>query len=72
MQPNIFSFHVHTMIHRYLQERLFQVDPAKGTVGFGASLHGWGLTLKEFAEININEKSSNDLYKIRNLYNRET
>jgi len=28
-----------------------QVDPTKGTVGFGAGLHGWAFTLKEFAEI---------------------
>lgn len=28
-----------------------QVDPIKGTVGFGAGLHGWAFTLKEFAEI---------------------
>jgi elongation factor 2 len=25
------------------------VDPTKGTVGFGAGLHGWAFTLKEFA-----------------------
>ena len=29
----------------------FQVDPAKGTVGFGSGLHGWAFTLKQFAEI---------------------
>ncbi|CAF4767053.1 unnamed protein product [Rotaria sp. Silwood1] len=28
-----------------------QVDPTKGTVGFGAGLHGWAFTLKEFAEM---------------------
>jgi len=28
-----------------------QVDPTKGTVGFGAGLHGWAFTLKEFSEI---------------------
>jgi elongation factor 2 len=27
------------------------VDPSKGTVGFGAGLHGWAFTLKEFAEM---------------------
>jgi elongation factor 2 len=26
------------------------IDPTKGTVGFGAGLHGWAFTLKEFAE----------------------
>jgi elongation factor 2 len=27
------------------------VDPTKGTVGFGAGLHGWAFTLKEFSEM---------------------
>lgn len=27
------------------------VDPAKGTVGFGAALHGWGFSIKQFAEM---------------------
>lgn len=27
-----------------------QVDPCKGSVGFGSGLHGWGFTLKVFAE----------------------
>jgi elongation factor 2 len=26
------------------------VDPTKGTVGFGSGLHGWGFSLKQFAE----------------------
>ncbi|XP_072166752.1 eukaryotic translation elongation factor 2-like [Diadema setosum] len=28
-----------------------QVDPTKGTVGFGSGLHGWAFTLKQFAEV---------------------
>jgi len=28
-----------------------QVDPTKGTVGFGSGLHGWAFSLKQFAEI---------------------
>merc|ERR1712168_841187 len=28
-----------------------QVRPQMGTVGFGSGLHGWGFTLKEFAEM---------------------
>jgi len=28
-----------------------QVDPRVGTVGFGSGLHGWGFTLKQFAEM---------------------
>ncbi len=35
----------------YFMNYLFQVDPTKGTVGFGAGLHGWAFTLKEFAEM---------------------
>jgi len=27
------------------------VDPTAGTVGFGSGLHGWGFTLKQFAEM---------------------
>lgn len=27
---------------------VLQVDPKKGTVGFGAGLHGWAFTLKDF------------------------
>merc|ERR1711962_435967 len=30
---------------------MIQVDPSKGTVGFGSGLHGWAFTLKQFAEI---------------------
>ena len=30
---------------------LSQVDPSKGTVGFGSGLHGWAFSLKQFAEI---------------------
>ena len=28
-----------------------QVDPEKGTVGFGSGLHGWAFSLKQWAEI---------------------
>ena len=28
-----------------------QVNPVEGTVGFGSALHGWGFTLKHFAEM---------------------
>jgi len=28
-----------------------QVDPSKGTVGFGSGLHGWAFTLKQFAHL---------------------
>merc|ERR1719367_1197924 len=28
-----------------------QVKPDNGTVGFGSGLHGWGFTLKQFAEM---------------------
>jgi len=32
-----------------------QVDPTKGSVGFGSGLHGWGFTLQNFAEIYSNK-----------------
>lgn len=28
-----------------------QVDPERGTVGFGSGLHGWAFSLKQFAEM---------------------
>ncbi len=34
-----------------LSSSSLQVDPTKGTVGFGSGLHGWAFTLKQFAEI---------------------
>lgn len=27
------------------------MDPSKGNVGFGAGLHGWGFTLRQFASM---------------------
>lgn len=30
---------------------VIQVDPEKGTVGFGSGLHGWAFSLKQFAEM---------------------
>ncbi len=30
---------------------VIQVDPTRGTVGFGSGLHAWGFTLKNFAEM---------------------
>ncbi|XP_057308555.1 elongation factor 2-like [Hydractinia symbiolongicarpus] len=30
---------------------VIQVDPCRGTVGFGSGLHGWAFSLKQFAEI---------------------
>ena len=35
----------------FLSFNLIQVDPSRGTVGFGSGLHGWAFTLKQFAEI---------------------
>merc|ERR1712168_1702251 len=32
-----------------------QAKPDNGTVGFGSGLHGWGFTLKEFAEMYISK-----------------
>lgn len=42
---------------------LFQVDPSKGSVGFGSGLHGWAFTLKQFAEMYA-EKFKIDVVKL--------
>lgn len=43
----------------------FQVDPSKGSVGFGSGLHGWAFTLKQFAEMYA-EKFKIDVVKLMN------
>jgi elongation factor 2 len=40
-----------------------QVDPSKGSVGFGSGLHGWAFTLKQFAEMYA-EKFKIDVAKL--------
>lgn len=40
-----------------------QVDPSKGSVGFGSGLHGWAFTLKQFAEMYA-EKFKIDVVKL--------
>eukprot|EP00300_Choanocystis_sp_HF-7_P036285 c52126_g1_i1.p1 GENE.c52126_g1_i1~~c52126_g1_i1.p1 ORF type:complete len:840 (-),score=198.74 c52126_g1_i1:28-2547(-) len=44
---------VNVIIATYEDEKLgdVQVDPAKGTVAFGAGLHGWAFTLTRFARL---------------------
>jgi len=44
---------VNVIISTYEDEKLgdVQVDPAKGTVAFGAGLHGWAFTLTRFARL---------------------
>lgn len=42
-----------------------QVDPSKGSVGFGSGLHGWAFTLKQFAEMYA-EKFNIDVVKLMN------
>ncbi|XP_060841654.1 translation elongation factor 2 [Rhopalosiphum padi] len=42
-----------------------QVDPSKGSVGFGSGLHGWAFTLKQFAEMYA-EKFKIDVVKLMN------
>lgn len=44
---------------------VFQVDPSKGSVGFGSGLHGWAFTLKQFAEMYA-EKFKIDVVKLMN------
>ena len=42
-----------------------QVDPSKGSVGFGSGLHGWAFTLKQFSEMYA-EKFKIDVVKLMN------
>merc|ERR1712168_1410554 len=45
-----------------------QVYPEKGTVGFGSGLHGWGFTLKEFAEMYAAKMGSEPKKMLKNLW----
>ena len=41
-----------------------QIDPIKGTVGFGSGLHGWAFSLKEFADIYAKKFGITDVSKL--------
>jgi len=45
-----------------------QVRPENGTVGFGSGLHGWGFTLKEFAEMYASKMGSEPKKMLKNLW----
>jgi len=45
-----------------------QVRPDNGTVGFGSGLHGWGFTLKEFAEMYASKMNSEPKKMLKNLW----
>jgi len=45
-----------------------QVRPENGTVGFGSGLHGWGFTLKEFAEMYSAKMGSEPKKLLKNLW----
>jgi elongation factor 2 len=45
-----------------------QVDPAKGTVGFGSGLHGWAFTLKQFAEMYSSKFKIDEAKMMRKLW----
>jgi len=47
------------------------VDPRKGTVGFGAALHGWGFTLKQFAEIYADKFKVDSAKMMKRLWGNE-
>ena len=51
----------------YLSSPL-QVRPDNGTVGFGSGLHGWGFTLKEFAEMYAAKMGSEPKKLLKNLW----
>ena len=46
----------------------FQVKPENGTVGFGSGLHGWGFTLKEFAEMYATKMGTEPKKMLKNLW----
>jgi len=45
-----------------------QVKPQMGTVGFGSGLHGWGFTLKEFAEMYATKMKTDPGKMLKNLW----
>merc|ERR1711931_576304 len=45
-----------------------QVRPENGTVGFGSGLHGWGFTLKEFAEMYATKMGTEPKKMLKNLW----
>jgi len=45
-----------------------QVKPDNGTVGFGSGLHGWGFTLKEFAEMYATKMGTEPKKMLKNLW----
>merc|ERR1712179_563207 len=45
-----------------------QVRPQMGTVGFGSGLHGWGFTLKEFAEMYATKMKTEPAKMLKNLW----
>jgi len=45
-----------------------QVRPQMGTVGFGSGLHGWGFTLKEFAEMYAAKMKTEPAKMLKNLW----
>jgi elongation factor 2 len=45
-----------------------QVKPQEGTVGFGSGLHGWGFTLKEFAEMYASKMKTEPAKMLKNLW----
>merc|ERR1712142_148120 len=45
-----------------------QVRPQMGTVGFGSGLHGWGFTLKEFAEMYAAKMKTEPEKMLKNLW----
>jgi len=45
-----------------------QVKPQLGTVGFGSGLHGWGFTLKEFAEMYAAKMKTEPEKMLKNLW----
>ena len=60
----IFRFYI-SIFTNYIYIYCKQVDPSKGSVGFGSGLHGWAFTLKQFSEMYA-EKFKIDVVKLMN------
>jgi len=61
---------VNVIIATYEDEKLgdVQVDPAKGTVAFGAGLHGWAFTLTRFARLYAKKFGVDEAKMMRRLW----
>lgn len=62
---------VNVIVATYEDEKLgdVQVDPCKGTVAFGAGLHGWAFTLTRFARMYAKKFGVDEAKMMKRLWN---